>query len=58
MNEQTTVWLKTQDEKLNALLSDEAKNLDILRVLQETIRQLQAKSKFRLALLNQINEGN
>ena len=56
------VWYKTDAELLNALLADEAKNAAILDELSQTIKQLRAKSTFRLALLNQLikkdNNGN
>ena len=56
MNESTSVWLKTTEQKLHALLSDEAKMTPMLKELADTVRQLQAKNKFRLALLNQLTE--
>lgn len=56
MNESSTVWLKTNEQKLQALLSDEAKSGNMLKELADTVRQLQAKNKFRLALLNQVLE--
>ncbi len=55
MQQQTNqVWLKTDDQKLDALISDDAKNLDILEAISKTIDQLIAKNKFRLALSNQL----
>jgi len=48
------VWFKTREEKLRSLLADEAKNSDILKTLYTTVKQLQAKSGFRIALLNQL----
>jgi hypothetical protein len=56
MNESSTVWLKTKEQKLQALLSDEAKSGNMLKELADTVRQLQAKNKFRLALINQVLE--
>ena len=53
MNE---AWIKTTQEKLESLLADEAKNSNILESLQTTLRQLKAKSSFRLALINQLLE--
>lgn len=50
------VWIKTKEEKLNAILIDEAKELNILSDLQDTVRQLKAKASFRIALLNQLIE--
>jgi len=48
------VWSKTTKEKLLSLLADEAKNAAILDATQQTLKQLRAKSSFRLALLNQL----
>jgi hypothetical protein len=56
MNESTDVWIKTKEQKIAALLSDEAKMMPMLKDLADTVRQLQAKNKFRLALLNQLME--
>lgn len=57
MNEQSSqVWIKTTDEKLKALLADEAKGARMLQDVQDTIRQLKAKSSFRIALINQLIE--
>ena len=55
MNEEN-VWLKTDEEKLRSLIADEAKNSDMMMAMLSTLRQMQAKSKFRLALLNQLLE--
>lgn len=55
MNEDN-VWLKTDEEKLRSLIADEAKNADMMMAMLNTLRQMQAKSKFRLALLNQLLE--
>lgn len=55
----TNVWLKTDEEMLTALLADEAKAQAILQETQRNISQLASKSKFRLALINQlIQKGN
>lgn len=51
-------WLQTEEEKLNSLIADEAKNVNMLSVLLSTIKQMQAKATFRLALLNQLNEAH
>lgn len=48
------VWLKTREEKLRSLIADEAKTLPILDNIIASLRQLKAKSSFRLALLNQL----
>ena len=50
------VWLKTDEEKLRSLIADEAKNADMMMAMLNTLRQMQAKSRFRLALLNQLLE--
>ena len=55
MNEDN-VWLKTDEEKLRSLIADEAKNADMMMAMLNTLRQMQAKSRFRLALLNQLIE--
>jgi hypothetical protein len=54
MNEQHDVWLKTDEEKLRSLIADEAKNSSMMIAMSNTLRQMQAKSSFRLALLNQL----
>ena len=56
MNTTHSVWLKTEDEILSALIGDEAKNLAILQEQEKTVRQLTQKSKFRLALLHTLRE--
>ena len=48
MTEQHDVWLKSDDEKLRSLISDEAKMIPMLENMQATIRQLKAKQQFRL----------
>jgi len=48
------VWLHSKKEKLESLLADEAKNSNMLAAMSNTIKQLQAKSSFRIALLNQL----
>lgn len=50
------VWLKTNEEKLRSLIADEAKNSNMMLAMLNTLRQMQAKSSFRLALLNQLLE--
>ena len=47
-------YLKTDEEKLRSLLSDEAKMIPMLDNIQATIRQMKAKQAFRIALLNQL----
>lgn len=48
------VWLKTREQKLQSLIADEAKLIPILLNMASTIKQMQAKNAFRLALLNQL----
>jgi hypothetical protein len=55
MNEES-VWLKTDEEKLRSLLADEAKMAPMLMAMLNTIKQMQAKQAFRLALINQLLE--
>ena len=57
MNDTNDVWLKTDEDKLRSLISDEAKMMPMLDNMQATIRQLKAKQTFRLALLNQLLES-
>ena len=47
-------YLKTNEEKLRSLLSDEAKMMPMLDNMLATIRQMKAKQAFRIALLNQL----
>lgn len=56
MNENNSVWLKTNEEKLRSLIGDEAKMMPMLDNMMATIKQLKAKQAFRLALLNQLLE--
>ena len=49
-----STYLKTDEEKLRSLLSDEAKMMPMLDNMQATIRQMKAKQAFRIALLNQL----
>jgi hypothetical protein len=56
MNEKNNVWIKTDEERLKALLADEAKGARMLTDIQDTVKQLKAKSSFRIALLNQMIE--
>jgi len=55
MNEEN-VWLKTDEEKLRSLLADEAKMAPMLMSILNTIKQMQAKNTFRIALINQLLE--
>lgn len=56
MNEKNSVWIKTTEERLQALVADEAKGARMLQDVESTVKQLKAKSSFRLALLNQMME--
>lgn len=56
--ENSKVWAKTTEEKLVSLLSDEAKNAAVLNEMANTVKQLRAKSSFRLALINQLLEND
>ena len=56
MNTTNDVWIKTKEQKLRALLADEAKQMNIIAEMQDTIRQMKAKSSFRIALINQLIE--
>jgi hypothetical protein len=47
-------YLKTDEEKLRSLLSDEAKMMPMLDNMLATVRQMKAKQAFRIALLNQL----
>jgi hypothetical protein len=51
-------FLKTDEEKLRSLISDEAKNSNMLAAMSSTIKQMQAKSSFRIALLNQLIDNH
>ena len=55
--EEERVWLKTDGDKIASLIADEAKTARMLEEITATVRQLQAKNKFRLALLNQLQES-
>ena len=54
--EQSTVWLHSDEDKLRSLIADEAKAMPMLDNMMATIKQLKAKQAFRLALLNQLLE--
>lgn len=56
MNNRNEVWIKTTDEKLKALLADEAKMTPMLNDMQDTLRQMKAKNSFRIAIINQMIE--
>ena len=56
MNKINTVYLKETHELLKALLVDDAKNLAMIDELLKDVKQLQAKNRFRLALINQLIE--
>ena len=50
------VFLKSPQELLLALLADEAKSTEMLNTIAATVRQLQAKNSFQLAIINQLIE--
>lgn len=56
MNEQNRIYIKTEKEKIYSLIADEAKNASMLESMASTLKQMQAKNSFRLALLNQLRE--
>lgn len=55
-NKQNQVWIKSTEERLAALIADEAKGAAMLKDVENTVKQLKAKSSFRIALLNQMVE--
>ena len=55
-NNQLGVWIKTDEQKLQALLADEAKMAPMLLELLNTVKQLKAKNSFRIAIINQLLE--
>ena len=57
-NKTNHVWIKTKEERLAALLADEAKNSAMLNDVQSTVKQLKAKNSFRIALINQMIDDN
>jgi hypothetical protein len=57
MNKQTKQWLTDEGEILDSLLADEAKAHAMLLDIDSTVKQLKAKSSFRLALLNSLRES-
>ena len=56
MNKENQVWIKSTEERLAALIADEAKGAAMLNEVANTVKQLKAKSSFRLALINQLIE--
>jgi hypothetical protein len=57
-NKTNQVWIKTKEERLAALLADEAKNSAMLNDVHNTVKQLKAKNSFRIALINQMIDDN
>ena len=57
MNKQSKQWLTDEAEILSSLLADEAKASAMLADVDSTVKQLKAKSSFRLALLNSLRES-
>ena len=56
MTQPNPEWLNSNEDKLKSLIADEAKNANMLNAMATTINQMKAKSSFRLALLNQLND--
>jgi hypothetical protein len=56
MNKDSKHWLEDEAEILQSLIADEAKAKAMLVDMENTLRQLKAKSSFRLALLNSLRE--
>lgn len=56
MNDVNKVYIKSEYQKLKSLIADESKSAAMLDDMQSTIKQLRAKTTFRLALLNQLRE--
>ena len=54
----SNVWIKTPEQRLAALIADEAKGAAMINDVTHTLRQLKAKSSFRIAILNQMIEDN
>ena len=52
----SNVWIKTPEQRLAALIADEAKGAAMLNDVSNTLKQLKAKSSFRIALINQMIE--
>ncbi len=57
MNQSNKIYFKSDKDLLLSLLADEAKNAAILDDVQATVRQMRAKSGFRLALINTLLEN-
>jgi hypothetical protein len=57
MNKENKQWLNDESEILDSLLADEAKAKAMLVDMENTLRQLKAKSSFRLALINSLRES-
>jgi hypothetical protein len=54
--EENSVWIKSTEEKLQALLADEARQAPMLNEMLNTVKQLKAKNSFRIAIINQLIE--
>lgn len=54
--DENSVWIKSTEEKLNALLADEARQAPMLNEMLNTVKQLKAKNSFRIAIINQLIE--
>jgi hypothetical protein len=53
---ETQIWIKTTEQRLEALLADEAKQAPMLQDVLNTVKQLKAKNSFRIAIINQLIE--
>ena len=51
------VWLKTDEEKLRSLLADIAKSQSVIDASINNLQQLKTKTRFQLALTNQLIES-
>ena len=54
--DENSVWIKSTEEKLQALLADEARQAPMLNEMLNTVKQLKAKNSFRIAIINQLIE--
>jgi hypothetical protein len=57
MDNKSKQWLTDEGEILASLIADEAKAKAMLLEIENTVKQLKAKSSFRLALLNSLRQG-
>lgn len=50
-------WIADDNAKLQSIIADEAKNAAMLDDMLATLKQLRAKSTFRLALCHQLQNN-